>query len=220
MTEKTLGILVKHFCLDSVDSNDKMIQFPPQSLKSVVIMDIFGKFIVYSLEDIFEEIRQLNTLEEIKEKLSSKAKEMIVKRYYFIDNKTKLKKKSKKDTTIKTLKCQSDLTDLEQTCTYDELEDAYVSLNDICPTGIYKDGVLYSECSLLKLDDVYDLGVISRKDVRGKGYGKKLIYEFLKKEAKDKLIRMIVPENNIPMISLCDSLGLTSEIRFLEIKLK
>ena len=46
MTEKSLGIIVKHFCLDSLDesaANKDVLLFPPQSLNSVVIMNIFLK---------------------------------------------------------------------------------------------------------------------------------------------------------------------------------
>lgn len=220
MTEKSLGIIVKHFCLDSVDSSDEAILFPPQNLNSVVVMDIFGKLIIYSLEDVYNEIKNLTTIEEIKEKLAYKTSSCNINRYYFIDSSTKLKRKTKKNAVYKELTSQSDLSIIESHASEFELENAYISLGDVDPFGVYFNDEIISVCSLLRLDDVYDMGIITRDDYRSKGFARNLMYQYLKLQSKDKLIRLIVSEDNSGMIRICDSLGLTSEIKFLEIKFK
>ena len=84
MTEKSLGIIVKHFCLDSLDesaANKDVLLFPPQSLNSVVIMNIFGKLIVNGLEDVYEEVKGLKSLEEMRKCLDYKTKSSSLKKY-------------------------------------------------------------------------------------------------------------------------------------------
>lgn len=223
MTEKSLGIIVKHFCLDSLDesaANKDVLLFPPQSLNSVVIMNIFGKLIVNGLEDVYEEVKGLKSLEEMKKCLDYKTKSSSIKKYYFVDNSTKIKKKSKKGTQIVSISKESELTRLEETTTSSELEEAFISLYDCDPQAILDNGKLMSACSLIKLDEVYDFGIITCGDGRNKRYARTLMYEYLKKHSKDKLIRVIVPLDNIPMRNVVNSLGLTSEIEVLEIKLK
>lgn len=223
MTNESIQKIIKHFCLDSIDLNknhEEVILFPPQSLKSVVLINFFGKIVVNSLEDTYEEIKDLSSIDEMLEKMKSKIQSYSFKKYYFVDNKTSLKKKNKKDAEILKIKNQTDLDDLALSVTDAELEEAYVSTFDINPYGIYEKNILKSACSLIKIDDVYDFGIITHGQYRSKKYARFLMYNYLKENCKDKLIRIIVDDKNISMNKVCESLGLKCYIEFVEIHLK
>lgn len=222
MTNESIQKLIKHFCLDSVDlkSPEEVVLFPPQSLKSVVLINFFGKTIVNSLEDTYEELKGLTSIEDMIKKLEPKTQSYSLKKYYFVDNKTPLKKKIKKNVEVLKIKNQSDLDSIALSVTDNELDEAYVSLLDVNPMGAYESGVLKSACSLIKIDDVYDFGIITHGKYRSKKYARVLMYNYLRENCKDKLIRIIVDDKNACMKKVCESLGIKCYVEFVEVLLK
>lgn len=219
MNEKTKKVILKHFCLDGITTTNQMVCFPEQKPNSLLVLEVFDNLVVYCNKEMYEDIKIFNNLQEITNHLKNRISSIEEQIYYFFDSSTKLNRRYKRNVVIKKLSKNdlSALDSLEKACTYDDLDSAYITIDDFEPYGIFQDQELMAITSLIKVDEMYDLGIITRGNCRNKGYGKSLLYQYLK-EHQDKIIRLIVSSKNISMINLCKSIGLENHARLIEIK--
>ena len=72
-----------------------------------------------------------------------------------------------------------------RTITKKELALAQVSLDDKCPMGLFADGELVSAASLVAWNSIMDIGIMTRPDMRKKGYGKLIVQKLCEEAAAD-----------------------------------